>query len=254
MKEDEFDSEDDPLIIDGYPDDELFVFDDDIEEEREPSTFDRIKPYIVAFVAFLAILGLLNLSGLYQTFRFFETPSGVLEEAADPPAALEQISVPIVFYIVRGANGSERTDADIDQLMRNGQRIWDQANIELEQTAVYERTLSEEQSELFFRDPDAFAALLKTHKEKGITVVLVRSLRGINGLAYPSLDMIGVADLTTIFDFRVFAHEIGHVFSLSHTDDRDLLMHREANSIELMRKEITKARQAANTLSHEEID
>lgn len=255
MDKERFDHEQDPVEDVGYEDvpEEFFVFEDAFEE-REPTVIDRIKAYAMVAIALIVVLGLINLSGLYQTFRFFETPASVLEKATETPADLAPISVPLTFFIVRGANGSERTSEDIDQLMRNGQSIWDQANIVLEQKAVHELVLSEEDAELFFQDPSAFKSAFISDGEEGISVVLVRSLRGINGIAYTNLDMIGVADLTTIFDFRAFAHEIGHILSLPHTEGRSRLMHREANSIEIIKEEIMAAREAARERSYGSTD
>lgn len=57
------------------------------------------------------------------------------------------------------------------------------------------------------------------------------------------------ADLTTVPDFRVLAHEIGHVLNLKHTDQsRARLMYQGANGFDLALDEIKTAREAIKSL------
>ena len=53
---------------------------------------------------------------------------------------------------------------------------------------------------------------------------------------------MAVADYTTVYDFRVLAHEIGHLLGLSHVPvDRNRLMYQGANGSELSLEEIMRS-------------
>ena len=74
----------------------------------------------------------------------------------------------------------------------------------------------------------------------------MKSLHGINGLAFGSARAVFVADFTTVIDFRTFAHEIGHVLGLGHVPrDRGGLMFRGANGFNLTLEEVMVARERA---------
>ncbi|MEX1014203.1 MAG: hypothetical protein WDZ80_03525, partial [Candidatus Paceibacterota bacterium] len=79
-----------------------------------------------------------------------------------------------------------------------------------------------------------------------INVFLLRRLAGINGVAFMGLNTLAVADLTTNYDFRVLAHEVGHLLGLGHiTLNKKRLMHQGSGGYMLTLKEAKIAREKA---------
>ena len=237
------------IVYTGDPNEEvpqeLFEVDPEMEN-REPTIFDHLRSYATIVIVVLVIMGLVGIGGVYQYFQFFETSHVVEEQATPIVVGVTQLTVPLTFFILRGANGSERDDASVNHLFANGQEIWNQANIILSVVNEYEVVVNEDEMNIFYENPRAFMGSLPGYDPGTINVLLVRTLRGINGIAFPGFNSIAVADRTTVFDFRAFAHEIGHILGLAHIpNDRTLLMFQGANGSILTQDEIKIARERA---------
>lgn len=221
-------------------------------QEKELGTVSRL---FRGFLALILVAGLLYLSGGYQYFFYSQTPSGVEQQPLTPPSGAlgdaEIISLPLTVFVIEndGLYGSQRSRQSINSLLENASRIWTQAAIELELKELRNINMEDGDIQKFLRNPDVFVNNLSGFNRKTINVFLVRRLGGINGIAFGGLNSVAVADLTTIYDFRVLAHEVGHILGLSHITGRSSLMAQGVNGISLSFEEISRARRRAEIFS-----
>jgi len=220
---------------------------DDIEEEFEsrPSVVSRI---FRAVVVLAVIGGLVYLSGVYQYFFFQRTPSFIVQEEVETSLDEEQLIVPLTIFILvnSDSNGSRRSQADALHLVEQADRIWEQASIDLEVEAVHVLQMSDEEIALLYNNVSVFVQNVEGFETRTINAFLVGNLQGLNGVAFGGIPAIAVADYTTVYDFRAFAHEVGHKLGLDHVPvDEQRLMYRGANGFDLSVEEVVRARQFA---------
>jgi predicted Zn-dependent protease len=99
-------------------------------------------------------------------------------------------------------------------------------------------------------DPDRLQSILPSISSREVYVVITPSLGGLNGIAFSSKDTVAVAEYTTSYDFRVLAHEIGHLLDLSHVSDKSNLMFSGSGGTDVTQTQAEKAHQeAVNFLS-----
>ena len=203
-----------------------------LEEEitRKESLTWRVTKGIVALVV---VFGFVYISGIHQYFLYQRTPPQIQQQEVQSQLDAERFVVPLQIYIM----DSQRVEEDIVRLVENSDRIWSQASIDLEITSIQELNVSTENLQEFIQT-------FKEYDSSTVNVFLVKNLNGINGISYGGLSAVAVADYTTVYDFRVLAHEIGHILGLSHVPvDKNRLMHQGANGFNLSLQEITRARQ-----------
>jgi len=220
-------------------------------EPTEQTPRQRFFIWLTRIIGTIAIIGLVYLSGLYQSSFFQRTPTDVFFETQESKGVYEKISLPLTFFILKNDSvlGSERSTDDIDQLVRNGNAILNQAGIDLGVRHIYTLELTDEEAALVFTNPSAFINSIPQFSRDSLNVFLVASLRGINGVAFRGLQSMAIADTTAVQDFRVFAHEIGHLLGLSHVSgDKNSLMYSGANGTDLSLDEIERAREVARGL------
>ena len=204
-----------------------------LEEEitRKVSLTWRVTKGIVALVV---VFGFVYISGIHQYFLYQRTPPQIQQQEVQSQLDAERFVVPLTIFIM----DSQRVEEDIVRLVENSDRIWSQASIDLEITSIQELNVSTENLQEFIQT-------FKEYNSSTINVFLVKNLNGINGISYSGLSAVAVADYTTVYDFRVLAHEIGHILGLSHVPvDKSRLMYQGANGFNLSLQEITRARQA----------
>jgi len=224
------------------------IFEPDEEEQRAPTGREIILQYVRGVVALVTILGLLYISGVYQSFLYQRTPSTAEQERVESIFDAEMIILPLRVFVFSNDEslGSLRSREDVERLVLNAGVVWDQADIKLGIENLFFLEASDPEIETFLRNPGAFIVSLPDYNSGIISVFLARSLGGLNGIAFGGLRAIAVADFTTVYDFRAFAHEIGHVLHLNHTPlDRGRLMFRGANGVSLTPGEIIQARRTA---------
>lgn len=221
------------------------------EEEEEAPEPNKTWEVIRIITSLIVIGGLLYISGIEQYFFYKRTPESVQEKSVESILDAEAISLSVAVFVLRNENnGSERSSENVRNLVSNASRIWEQANIMLNIVSLSELEVNDEELGLLLRSPSAFLDIVDQYAEKNTKAFLTKRLGGINGIAFLGLRTIAVADLTTVYDFRVFAHEIGHILGLGHVDgDRGRLMYRGANGIKFSVEEIIRARKTVEELS-----
>jgi len=214
-------------------------------QEKERSIVFQILRTIVALAV---IIGFVYISGVYQYLFYQRTPSSVEQQEVVSEIDAQNLSVPLtVFVIVNdGSRGSERSEEDVQRLLENAARVWEQANIDLEIRNTHFLEQTEGEIELLFVAPSLFIQNVDEFDSSTINVFLIGNLNGLNGIAFGGLRAVAVADYTSVYDFRALAHEIGHVLDLDHVrEDAGRLMYQGANGFTLSLGEIMRAREAA---------
>jgi hypothetical protein len=221
------------------------LFEPDPEREnKDPSIWQLIWPYVRATLAGTIIVALLYISGVYQAMLLRPTPESVHQESIASNKQYATITVPVHVYRLRGENqfASSRDTNETRALVQKASRIWHQAGITLEIASTTVHRLSEADQRRFLRDPNKFIRSLDMNRPASINILLTGTLQGLNGVTlYPGRDIV-VSDLTSHYDFRTLAHEIGHAAELEHINDPRRLMSQASYGVELTKKEIANAR------------
>ncbi len=224
------------------------------KENFEPIKTSRISRIIKAFIAIIAIIGLLQLSGLYQYSFFRKTPQELIQKSLENQTSPDLITVPLSIYVIRSDTplNSSRSEENIRDTMQDAVNIWKQASINLEIRSIEEVELSIIDTLPLYAYPRQLIKDRESEKDNTIKVFFTRTLNGLNGIAYGRSNSLTVADYTSVNDFRVLAHEIGHILGLPHVADTNALMFKGTNGTDLSTEEIKTARNSAQKFSSKE--
>lgn len=193
-------------------------------------------------IGLAVVVGLIYLSGFKQFFFYRKTSKNIKVRQRESVLNAEEIEVPVTANIIRAKEsnkGSNRNKEGIEELVKQSNKIWSQADIELKLKKVRKITVEEENLEKLTDFPSEISEI----KEGTINAYFIGNLDGPSGLAYSSTLL--VADYTTAHDYLVFAHEVGHVLGLDHTNKSNRLMSTEASGPNLIKEEVQKTRENA---------
>ncbi len=204
-----------------------------------------------AIVALMIITGLLYFSGIYQGTLFQSTPPSAQPQELPVLVNGEVKTLPLSVVSVIGADSNKdrvKSREEIEPLVDKASRIWDQARIDLELESYATLEMEQRRITEFLYSPDFLLEELPAEKRRGVVVFLVHSLNGINGVAFVGGRTVAVAEFTSVYNFRVLAHEVGHILGLDHVRESGRLMSTDASGAKLIREEAIQARERLDIL------
>jgi hypothetical protein len=212
------------------------------EPIQERSWYQRWARRLVAFVFVLATFflfgGIYQLSLVQQTPE--DTPPGTYTTLVDEPKR----DIPTSVYVLK-EEGDEHKN--IDKLLAKANAILKQAavRLSLQQTETISAESLSKKGKRIAGSPAALRDQLPSLDPNYLNIVVTSGLTGVNGVAFVGRDVVAVAEYNATFDFRVLAHEVGHILSLRHTPDRRNLMRSGGFGTQLNQKQALQAYQEA---------
>lgn len=215
-------------------------------EEDEVASVNPIIKIISSIIVLVVIISVFYVYGGIQQLLLFQPTSPDLEQSSiESTLSLDNIIVPVNVFAIMGDNGTQRTYSEIHNLLIQNQNIWSQADVKFSVENISFIEIDEQNPISIIQDPISFLDSIEGYRTDQINLFLTRRFSGLNGVAFPGLKVIFLADITTTRDFRVLAHEIGHILGLRHTDSMIDLMYQGAQGVRLSEQEILQARDVA---------
>jgi hypothetical protein len=237
---DEFDFEE-PFDLDRDGSQEL----EEWEKPEESLVFKIVK----WSVAIIVVFGMLNLFGFRNFFLYRTTSPEVEQQEVKVKVDAEILQVPLNVIVLTSRDdgyGSKRDEKSVLSLVENAAKIWEQGGIEIVLKSIHFEEKNNAILGSLYQNPRLVINNVQNFDNESINVFLVGNLGGINGVSFNSLNVVAVADYTTVYDFRALAHEVGHQLGLVHVSKSNgQLMYQGANGFNLSIEEIEIARENA---------
>lgn len=194
------------------------------------------KYYISFFLVVLVLFFIFNdfifsnILYIKSLFNFQRTPENAVSVEIPSKIRREEIKIPAIAFRVVDP-WTEKTYRDKENIVNIVQKasfILNQADIEIDLIGIKDISLD-------FKDQDGISYLrpavksiqeMPDYNENVLNLVFLNGgprFSGIlpSGLADPDTKSCAVIDRTGFPDFRVLAHEIGHLFNLEHPEPDD---------------------------------
>lgn len=208
---------------------------------QERSWYQRLGRRLIAFVFVLATFFLFG--GMYQLSLVQQTPDRTPSGTYTSLVNESKKDIPTSVYVLK-EEGNERKD--IDNLLNKTNAILQQAAVRLSlQRTETLRAEDLPEGKQIAGSPAALRDQLPSLDPNHLNIVVTSGLTGVNGVAFVGRNVVAVAEYNATFDFRVLAHEVGHILSLRHTPDRRNLMRSGGFGTKLTQEQALQARQEA---------
>lgn len=219
---------------------------EELEEEIEDKSLSNfLFTALKIFTALVVLMGMIYISGLREYLFFRKTSTDIELNNLEKSKKWEEVDVPFQVILIReSVLGTKRNHKQVDSLLDNAQSILNQAGISLTKENVFEKHLSKQEASQLL--DGNFLVFENNLNDSQVNIVLVKTLGGINGVAYPSKKLILIPDYTAGHDFRTLAHELGHVFGLGHTENYRKVMTQGKSGLLFSKEEIIKMRKTIN--------
>lgn len=210
----------------------------------------KLFTVVKVVVVLMVVAGLVYLSGIYQGTLFQRTSEQARPRQLSPVVSGEAKILPlsVVNVVDEAESGDIKNEIEIQELVNKASVIWDQARIDLELAGYTVLKIDKQQMSGALNNPRRLLAELPEEDKQGVVVFLVYSLHGINGIAFVGGRTIAVAEFTSVYDFRVLAHEVGHILGLPHVNGGTRLMSTDAGGPRITVEEAEEARQTLDEI------
>jgi len=171
---------------------------------------------LIALVFALATFFLFG--GMYQLGLFQQTPAHTPAGEYQPVITQELQRLPVTVYVLDQSRRESPPATTTKRLIDRTNAVLGQARIRLSLATTSVITTSDLHSTTgrLAASPEHLKKELPQLRADRLHIIVSRGLGGINGVAFPGQQVVAVSKYTTSFDFRVLAHEVGHILSLDH--------------------------------------
>jgi hypothetical protein len=203
------------------------------EPIRDKPWYTKLGRRLIAFVFVLATFFLFG--GIYQLGLFQQTPASTPAGEYQPVIAQKLQRIPVTVYVLDQSNRQSPPATTTKRLIERTNAVLTQACVQLSPATTSVITTSDLQSTTgrLAASPESLKKELPQLRSDRLHIIVAQGLGGINGVAFPGQRVVAVSEYTTSFDFRVLAHEVGHILSLDHVSDKSNLMYSGSTGTEL---------------------
>lgn len=222
---------------------ESVSYPDDLPEPiQDRPWYKRWARRLVAFVFVLATFFLFG--GIYQLSLVQQTPEDTPAGSYTPLVGEPKRDIPTSLYVLKEEAGKQK---NVDNLLAKANAILKQAavRLSLQQTETISAESLSKKGKRIAGSPAALRDQLPSLNPNHLNIVITSGLTGVSGVAFVGRNVVAVAEYNATFDFRVLAHEVGHILSLRHTPDLRNLMRSGGSGAQLNQRQALQAYQEA---------